>query len=136
MCCNYLQVVRNCFLWHSQEDNHPQKIKNQVRHLEIFFQIEWIRDLGWTLVKEVRWLFRVAFDLYQLTFLGAAWSLPEIGLSLKPNHHSHVSLVQIPDTHCRKRKRNKKWQNVLTFWHYLFYYQTRLTKLTYLYALI
>ena len=34
------------------------------------------------------------------TFFGLSQSLPEIGLSLTPNHTSKVELVQIPDTHC------------------------------------
>ena len=30
----------------------------------------------------------------------AAVAVAKTGLSLKPNHHSQVKLVQIPDTHC------------------------------------
>ena len=32
------------------------------------------------------------------TIYGAAQSLPDIGSSIKPNYHSQVKLVQIPDT--------------------------------------
>ena len=38
-------------------------------------------------------------------FFGAARSLPEISLTLKPNQHSQVKLVQIPDTLCIKQNR-------------------------------
>ena len=37
-----------------------------------------------------------------------AWSLPEMGSSLKPNHQSKVKLVQIPDTHGIEEKRTKQ----------------------------
>ena len=35
----------------------------------------------------------------QATLFGVAWSSPEIGMNPKPNQHSQVKLVNIPDTH-------------------------------------
>ena len=35
------------------------------------------------------------------TLFCPAWSLPEIGSSLRPNHHGQVMLVKFPDTHVR-----------------------------------
>ena len=44
-------------------------------------------------------IFCVSFET-QAAIFGAARSLPEIGSSLKLNHHHQFMIVQIPDTHC------------------------------------
>ena len=77
---------------------------------------ECIRVLDLTLITDVRWLFLGHFwPIFKgaATF-GAAWSLSEIGLSLKAIHHSKVKLVQIPDTHGKRRSRGRK--NYFSSW--------------------
>ena len=91
----YITKERNFLTLKKREEN----IRTRVRKYKCN---ECIRDLDWTLVKVVRWLFLGQFWGEQC-FFAAARAVAKIRLSLKPNCQIN-KLVRIPDTHGRKEE--------------------------------
>ena len=59
-----------------------------------YFDYRVYQDLDWTLVKEAIFVIDLWPLLTQVRIFGSAWSLLEIGWSLKQNHHGQVKLTK------------------------------------------